>query len=113
MNFINKYKNVTAITSKCRALILTTSPSVQCIHQFRATTPQRNKNNVLTNLCEKFGCTEDIAKDIYIKFPSLRSYDAIRMDSLELLREQISSQSIVENPSLVTMDISKKMPISF
>lgn len=92
---------------------ITSSPAnVQCVHQFQTASTVFNKTAVVTNLCEKFCCAENVAKQIYDKFPSLRSLDAIKQDSLHLLREKVPLQSIVENPVLVTINISMKVEIS-
>lgn len=113
MNFVNKIKILTTINLKYRRSTQITSPVFRFIHRFQAASSQRSQNDVITNLCEKLCCTEDIAKIIYIKFPSLRCVDAIRNDTLKWLRDRITLQSIAENPSLVTMDISKEMPVFF
>lgn len=106
MNLLNSLRIVTVNSLKCKRSILTSS-SVKFVHQLQTAASTLNEETIVTNIREKLCCTEDTAKSIYKKFPSLRSIDAIRNDSLEMLREKVSLQSIVENPSLVTMDVGK------
>lgn len=89
------------------------SQSVQFVRYFQITTTQRNntvavvKKDIIANFCQTFNCSEDSANKIYEKFPSLRSIDAIQNDTLDILRSKLSAQSIVENPTLVTMNNSE------
>lgn len=90
-----------------------TSPqSVQFIRRIQNATPYREKTvdaNVIENFCRKFRCSEQSANYIYNKYPSLRSIDAIQNDSLEMLQNKLEGETILENPSLVTMDISEQI----
>lgn len=106
MNLLNSLRIITVQSLKCKRSILTSS-SVEFAHQFQTAASLFNKEEILANLREKLCCTEFIAKRIYNKFPSLRSLSAINDDSLKMLRDKVSAQSIVENPSLLTMDVGK------
>lgn len=100
MNFLNRLKIDTKSALKCKRPIITSSTK-NCIQQIQI----HSKQDVIANFCQKFGCTESIAMNIYNKFPSLRPINAVKNETLQMLQDNISPQSIVENPSLVTMDI--------
>lgn len=100
MNFLHRLKIGTKWTLKCRRSIITSS-TVNCTQQIQI----HSKENAIANLCQQFGCAESIATNIYNKFPSLRPINAINNETLQWLQDKISAQSIVENPSLVTMDV--------
>lgn len=92
---------------------LTLSRTVQFVHRLQTAVPQQQKADVVAHLSEKLCCTEYVAKNIYSKFPSLRSIDVIKNDTLELLRSKLSPQTIIENPSLITANISEIENCSF
>lgn len=98
---------MTVYSLKYRTPNVTSLPTLHFAHQFKTATTLLSKDKVIANLCEKLCCTECVANDIYNKFPSLQLADAIKNDSLKILQDQVSLQSIVENASLVTMDTSK------
>lgn len=106
MNLFKSLKIVTVNSLNCKRSILTSS-SVEYAHQLQSAASLINKETIVSNIREKLVCTEYAAKSIYEKCPTLRSMDAIKDDSLEILREKLSLQSIVENPSLLTMDVGK------
>ncbi|XP_055313465.1 uncharacterized protein LOC129574886 isoform X2 [Sitodiplosis mosellana] len=102
MILLNKFRPLALHNVKCVGCMTITLPRTI---QLQITALQPKKADVIANLSEKLCCTEYVAKNIYSKFPLLRSIDVIKNDSLELLRGQIFPQSIVENPSLITMNI--------
>lgn len=110
---VDKFWKIAANNLKCiqTRKNITSSQSVQFVRYFQITTAQRNnidvKKDIIVIFCQTFHCSEDSANRIYDKFPSLRSIDAIQKDTLEILRSKLSAQSIVENPTLVTMDNSE------
>ncbi|XP_031636836.1 uncharacterized protein LOC116349497 isoform X2 [Contarinia nasturtii] len=76
------------------------------VHQQQRTfTSKPQEYLAIANLSRKLCCTEDIAAQIYSDFPALRQINAIKTDTLELLRANLSAESIFENPSLLTIDI--------
>lgn len=99
-NLLNKLRLVPVLFPKCSAL-----RSIQFSSRWKSTgIALPNQNIVIANLCEKLKCSEIVAKTIFDKCPSLRSVDAIRNDSLQLLSTKLSLLSIIENPELLTMD---------
>lgn len=99
MNFLKKFHQIAANNSKyLRPTVLTSS------HVAHIQTKMPCEEDVIANIRDKLCCTEDVAKNIYTKFSSLQTTSAIRNDSLEFLRSKVAEQSIIENPSLVTMD---------
>lgn len=109
----NRFWKISTQSLKCvRLLNVTLLQNVQLIRRLQNETLQRDnavKEDIIANLCKKLRCSEYSAKHIYKEFPTLRSIDAVKNDTLEMLENKLSAESIVENPSLVTMDISKKM----
>lgn len=77
------------------------------VHLFQSVAEQPKKSDIINNLQKAFACSTSIAQKIYDQFPSLRSVDAIKNDTLQFLRSKVSSESIVENPLVVTMDAGK------
>ncbi|XP_031640728.1 uncharacterized protein LOC116352346 [Contarinia nasturtii] len=73
--------------------------------QQRTATSDSIADLVIENLSRKLCCSEDIAAKIYNDFPTLRQINAIKTDTLEVLRSNLSAKSIFENPSLLTTDI--------
>lgn len=110
MNLLHKFRPFTLHNIKyIRSPTLTLPRIVQFVHQLQsAAVSQPQKSDVIANLREKLCCTEYVAKNIYSKFPLLRSIDVIKNDTLELLRSNVSPQSIVENPILITMDVGEE-----
>lgn len=107
MNFLNNLRIGAKHIQKCRWSTITSSSTVNFNNckQMQTTTSLCTQENIIAHLCQKFGCTEKIANDIYKKFPVLQSIDNIKNDSLQMLQNKISIQSIIENPLLITMDI--------
>lgn len=102
-NILNKLRLVSAHCSKCIAL-----KSVQFPYRWKSSTVAIPEQSVvISNLCEKLKCSEVVAKNIYDGCPTLRSIDAIRNDSLQLLCTKLSLLSVVENPELMTIDVGK------
>lgn len=89
------------------------SQGIQFVRRIQnATQPYKEKTvaaNVIANFCRKLRCSEQSAKYIYNEYPALRSIDAIRSDTLEMLQSKLTAETIVENPPLVAMDISERM----
>lgn len=105
---LNKLRLVSVHCSKCRVL-----KSVQFSYRWKsATVTLPNQSIVITNLCEKLKCPEIVAENIYDKCPTLRSINAIRNDSLQMLCTKLSLASIVENPELITMNFGNRKFLS-
>lgn len=108
MILLNKFRPIALHNIKCiRCTILTLPRTVEFIQQLQTAALQQQKANVIANLSKKLCCTEYVAKNIYSKFPLLRSINVINNDSLDLLRSQLSSQSIIENPLLISIDVGE------
>lgn len=107
MNLLTRFSEFSLHCSKYSRLFIVNSVQVaQCVRRPQTTaTSSLKKTDVIANICQKFNCTESSAKNIYNKFPSLRSINAIKNETLDLLRDNVSSQTIVENPSLVLMEV--------
>lgn len=99
MNFLQRSHQIAVNSAKYLRVAVQTSSHVVYIQ-----TKTSNEDHVIANIRDKLCCTEDIARNIYSKFPSLQTTTAIKNDSLKLLRSKIAEQSIIENPSLVTMN---------
>lgn len=104
MILLSKFRPFALHNAKYMTLTLPRTQTLQLVHQFEAAALQPQKADVIANLSEKLCCNEYVAKNIYNEFPLLRSVDVINNNSLELLRSQVSAQSIIENPSLITMN---------
>ncbi|XP_031619216.1 uncharacterized protein LOC116338226 [Contarinia nasturtii] len=103
----SKFKLIALNNSKIiRLNIPTHLQTVQFIYQVRTVASQPEKLDIIKNLQKNLGCSIDVATNIYSKFPSLRSLDAVENDKLKLLRfKNVSAETIVENPSLLTSEI--------
>lgn len=108
MVLLNKFRPFALHNIKCiRCTILTLPRTIRFIHQLQTAASQQQKADVIANLSKKLCCTEYVAKNIYNKFPLLRSVDVINNNSLDLLRTKLSPQSIIENPSLISIDVGE------
>lgn len=109
MVLLNKFRPFALHNIKyIRCTILTLPRTIRFVHQLQtAASQQQQKADVIANLSKKLCCTEYVAKNIYSKFPLLRSVDVINNNSLDLLRSNFSTQSIIENPLLISTDVGE------
>lgn len=111
MSMLNRVRLLSVQCCMCKNFILKSlnAGTVHCFYRWKSTGVGLLSNPavVITNLCEKFKCTENEAKHIYDQHPTLRSIDTIQKDSLEFLRTKLSLTSIIENPELITMNYGK------
>lgn len=108
MNFFNKFRNFSTLNRKYTYTLPLSAQQIQSfIRHLKTKTIESKNEDVIKNISEKLRCSEYKAKQIYNKFPLLRSADAIKDDSLELLCTNVSKQLIIEYPKLVTIDAGK------
>lgn len=77
---------------------------------------ESNMRNVLDSLRQLLTCTESKAYSIYDQFPSIRSIDMMSNvgNNIDILmKNSISSQSIIDNPFLLVMTEGKLTYIRF
>lgn len=101
MNFIHKLRNFSTFKNYNQTFKLT----AQLFRQTK--TIESEKSDVIQNIRDKFRCNYYEATLVYNNFPLLRSADAIKGDSLELLRNYVSNQLLIEYPKLVTIEAGK------
>ncbi|XP_031621664.1 uncharacterized protein LOC116339767 [Contarinia nasturtii] len=102
MNRFNIFNKIVLHNSKLIGYPHLTLPII--VQFFQSVAEQPKKVDIIENLRKKFQCSTTIAENIYNEFPSLRSVDAIKNDTLEFLRSKVSRESIIENPRLATLD---------
>lgn len=99
-SLVNKLRILSFQCPKYRGL-----KSVKFAYRWKSTAVAPPRQSIaVANLCDKLKCSQVVAENIYDKYPTMRSVDAIRSDSLQMLSEKLSLLSIVENPELITMD---------
>lgn len=107
---LNKFRLCALQSIKCTGCTALTFPrTLLFVHHVQTVATEPQKADIITNLSEKLCCTENVAKNIYIKFPLMRSVNLINDETLTFLRTKVSPKSIVENPTLITTDVGKSL----